>query len=219
MVERGAGLQIERGAAKPVCHAGADQEGIAEHKGLPASRQLDCILAERISEEIARMPANNGIFQGCMLWGVGGGRSRRLRRQARKSITVPAGQRADDADEAIGVAEIEKRGLQLGERLGKSFEPITRGAALGGRKRTFERRIRINVAGVSIDIAYQEPPEPRFYADGQPVAVLIVKHLVCSRRADTNSCHGKKGNTDSAMSYPRHLPPLPWPARYAIFSL
>src|SRR5205814_337540 len=63
IVPRGAGLEIERGAAKPVCHAGADEKGIAEDKGLPTARDLDRILTERIGEEIARMPTNNSIFE------------------------------------------------------------------------------------------------------------------------------------------------------------
>src|SRR5215469_13899731 len=115
----------------------------------------------------------------------------------------------DDADESVGVAEIEKRRFQLGERFGEALEPIPRGAALGGRKRTFERRIRIDVANPGVDVADREAAEPGFETDRQPVAVLVVEHLVRLPRADPNSCHGKKGNTGSAMSYPRHLPPLP----------
>src|SRR5205823_12666640 len=65
IIERGPGLEIERGAAKAVCHAGADQEGVTEYEGLPASRELDCVFTERVSEEVAGMPADNGIFERC----------------------------------------------------------------------------------------------------------------------------------------------------------
>jgi hypothetical protein len=82
------------------------------------------------------------------------------------------------------VAEIEERRFQLGERLGKAFEPIASGASLGGRKRPLQRRIRIDIASPGIDIANREAAEPRLDADGQPVAVLIVEHLVRLRRAD-----------------------------------
>jgi len=209
IVERGARPEVERGSAKAVCDAGADQERIAEHKGLPAARELDRILAKRIGKEAAGMPADNGIFEGRMLRRVGSRRPRRLRREARKRIAVPAGQRADDADESVGVAEVEKRRFQLGERLGEPFKPTPRDASLGGRERPLERRIRIDVANSGVDVADREAAEPGFETDREPVAVLVVEHLVRLRRADPNSCHGKKSNTGSAMSYPRHLPPLP----------
>jgi len=208
-VERGAGLEIERGATKAVDHAGTDQKRVAEHEGLPSTRELDRILAERIGEQVAGMPTDNCIFQSGVLRRVRGRRARALRCQARGRIAVPAGQRADHADESVGVAEIEKRRFQLGKRLAETFEPIPCRAAHGRGERPLERRIRVYVAGPSIDIAHREAPEPRFDADGQLVAVLIIKHLVRSRRAHTNGCHGKKGNTGPAMKFPRHLPPLP----------
>jgi hypothetical protein len=188
-VERGAGLEIECGATKAVYHAGAEEKGVAEYKGLPAARELDRIFAERVGEEIAGMPADNRILESGVLRSVGGGRSRALRRQARSRVTVATGQRADHADERVSVAKIEKRRFQFGERLGKAFEPIPRRAPLGGRERPLKRRIRIDVAGPSIDIAYQETAKPRFDAYRQPVAVLIVKHLVRLRPVDPG-CQG-----------------------------
>src|SRR5262249_7871670 len=162
MVERSAGLQIERGAAKPVCDAGADEEGVTEYEGLSASRKLDRIFDERTGEEIAGMPANNSIFEGSVLWGVGSGRPRRLRREGRRSVAVRARQRADHADESVAMPETEKRRSQFGEGFAKSFEPFPRGAPHGRGKRVFKGRVCINVARPRIDIAYQKTPQPCF---------------------------------------------------------
>jgi len=162
IVERGAGLEIERGATKAVYHAGADQKGVAEDEGLPAARELDRIFAEGVGEEIAGMPADNRVFERRVLRRVRGGRARALRRQARRRIAVPAGQRPDDADERVGVAEIEKRRFQFGERLGKAFEPIPRRAPLGGRDRPLQRRIRIDVAGPVSTLPTAKPPSPAY---------------------------------------------------------
>jgi hypothetical protein len=74
----------------------------------------------------------------------------------------PAGQRPDDADERVGVAEIEKRRFQFGERLGKAFEPIPRRAPLGGRDRPLQRRIRIDVAGPVSTLPTAKPPSPAY---------------------------------------------------------
>ena len=90
MVERGTGLEIERGAAKTVDHAGTDQKRVAEHEGLPTARDLDRIFAERVGEQIAGMSADDGIFEGSVLRRVGGGRARALRRW-RPAATVAAG--------------------------------------------------------------------------------------------------------------------------------
>ena len=120
-----------------------------------------------------------------------------------------AGERADYADESIGVAEIKKRRFQFGKRFDKAFEPFTRDASLSGRERPLERRIRVDVAGPGVDIADREPAEPRFDTDRQPVAVLIVKHLVRLRRADTHN-HREERHTSLATQYPQHLlPPRP----------
>src|SRR5215469_5219408 len=135
------------------------------------------------------MPTDNSIFERCVLRRVGRGRSRGLWRQARKCITVPAGQRPDHADESVAMLNAEKRRFQLGERLAKSFEPISRGAAYRSRERPRKGRIGINVAGPGIDIPYREIPESRFDPDRQPVAVLIVEHLVGLRGTDPG-CRG-----------------------------
>src|SRR5215831_13072102 len=100
------------------------------------------------------MPADNSIFEGCVLRGVGSGRSRGLWRQARKSVAVPAGQRADHADESVAMPETEKRRFQFDEGFAKSFEPFPRGAPHGRGKRLFKGRVCINVARPRIDIAY-----------------------------------------------------------------
>jgi hypothetical protein len=47
---------------------------------LPTARDLDRIFAERVGEQIAGMPADDGIFEGSVLRRVGGGRARALRR-------------------------------------------------------------------------------------------------------------------------------------------
>ena len=118
----------------------------------------------------------------------------------------PRGQGADDADESVGVAEIEKRHFQFGERLDKAFEPVPRRASLGRRERPLKRRIRIDVAGPCIDIAHQETAKPRFDANRQPVAVLIVKHLVRLCCADPD-CHGgsKERQLPPSTKYPEHV--------------
>ena len=119
-----------------------------------------------------------------------------------------AGERADYADESIGVAEIKKWRFQFGKRFDKAFEPFTRDASLSGRERPLERRIRVDVAGPGVDIADREPAEPRFDTDRQPVAVLIEEHLVRLRRADPHCRHSEKGHFGKATKHPRHpLPP------------
>jgi hypothetical protein len=179
----GARLGIKRGAAKAIYHAGANQKRVAEHKGLPAARELDRIFAESVGEEITGMLTDQGIFKRGVLRSVGSRRSRALRCQARSRVTVSAGQRADHADERVGVAEIEKWRFQFGERLDKALEPIPRRASLGERERSLQRRIGINVTGGGIDIADRETPEPGLDADREPVAILIIEHLVRLRRA------------------------------------
>jgi hypothetical protein len=185
IVERGARLEIERGATKAVYHTASDQKGIAEDEGLPAAR----VFTEAAGVEIAGMPADNRIFEGSVLRSVGGGRPHALRRQTGRRVAVPAGQRADDADESVSVAEIEKRGFQLGKRFDEAFEPIARRTPLRGRKWPLQRRIGIDVAGPHIDVAYREATQPGFDAGRQPVAILIVKHFVRLRPADPG-CHG-----------------------------
>jgi hypothetical protein len=82
------------------------------------------------------------------------------------------------------VAEIEKRRLQFGEWLHKAFEPITRGASLGGREWPLKRRVRIDVPDPGVDIADREAAESRFHANCQPVTVLVVEYLMRLRGAD-----------------------------------
>src|SRR4029077_4418850 len=53
---------------------------VAEHEGLPTARDLDRIFAERVGEQIAGMPADDGIFEGSARRRVGGGRARAPRR-------------------------------------------------------------------------------------------------------------------------------------------
>jgi hypothetical protein len=128
-----------------------------------------------------------------------------LRRQTRSRVAASAGQRADDADEKVGMTKTEKRRFQFDKRLGKSFEPITCGTSLGRQEQPFKGRVGIYVAGPGVDIAYREATLPRLDPDRQPVAVLIVNHLMRLRRADAHGHRGEERHTSLATRYPRHL--------------
>jgi hypothetical protein len=54
-------------------------------------------------------------------WFEGSGRPGGLRRQARKSVAIPASQRADHTEESVAMPETKKRRFQLGKGLAKSF--------------------------------------------------------------------------------------------------
>ena len=58
-----------------------------------------------------------------------------------------------------------------------------------------------------IDVAYHEAAEPRFDADRQPIAVLVVEHLVRLRRADTHDQQGEERDKSLAPKPPQHTVP------------